>query len=60
MDSDGRDLTQGHTNSDDSEVNVVILAGGSGDYMRIAPDEKMNCHYSIQFTIWLLEWREGN
>ncbi len=34
MESDSRDLTQEHTNSDDSEVNVVILAGGSSERMR--------------------------
>ncbi len=60
MELDSRDLMQENTISDDFEVNVVILAGGSGDYMRIAPYEKMNCHYSILFTICLLERREGN
>jgi 2-C-methyl-D-erythritol 4-phosphate cytidylyltransferase len=33
MELDSRDLTQEHSNSDDSEVNVVILAGGSGERM---------------------------
>jgi hypothetical protein len=28
-----KDIIQGNTNGDDSEVNVVILAGGSGERM---------------------------